>query len=584
MEEKQMGKQNWFLRSVLLLALGIVLAACQPSTPPEATDAPDGEETDAPDVEETDAPDETQAPEEEGDPKVATLIWTQEFDSLSPIYTNMWFTTNTYPIWNVPAWMFDDTNTAIPVLVTEIPSVDNGGISEDGRTITITLRDDLTWSDGEPLTSADFAFTHEMIMDSGNAVNSQNPHDLVESVETPDEWTVVTTFIDPYAPWLAKLWTVGLLPQHVLRPVFEAEGTLDNAEWNLAPTVGVGPYVFAEWETGSYARFVRNENYWGTPANIDEIFIRFVPDDASQTAALINGEGDLGTFPPLSDVPTLQDAGVNVMVQPSGYNEGFYFRVDDLGHPALQDVNVRRAIALATDRFSLNEDLLLGLTQPANGYWDAYSSLIDPSVEVWPYDPDEASALLDEAGWVDSNGDGTRDRDGVELVLRYGTTTRQIRADTQAVLQQQLAEVGIGVELLSYESDVFFATFADGGPGANGELDMWHYSGAPSWPDPDSAQFLCSEVANEENPQGINDMGLCDEELDALFAAQASEVNPEARAEIFKQITKMMYEKVYWIGLWQDPDYWIVGSRLTNVKFSGGHPLFNVAEWDIAGE
>ena len=161
-----------------------------------------------------------------------------------------------------------------------------------------------------------------------------------------------------------QLWH-SILPAHVLRPVFEADGTLDEAEWNLAPTVGAGPYRFEEWESGSYARFVLNENWWGPVPEIDEIFFRFVPDDASQVAALQNGEGDVGTFIAYSDVPTLQDAGVNIMTVPSGYYEGIFLFLGDEtipGHPALQDERVRQAIAMALDRETLNQDLLLGLT------------------------------------------------------------------------------------------------------------------------------------------------------------------------------------------------------------------------------
>jgi peptide/nickel transport system substrate-binding protein len=516
----------------------------------------------------------------EGDRKIATFIFTQEFDSLSPIYTNMWFSTITQQIWNAYAWDFDENNEAQPQLVTELPTAENGGISEDGRTITLTLRDDLVWSDGEPLTSADFVFTYEMITNPANAVNSVSPYDKIESVEAPDPQTVVTTFQDPYAPWQATLW-FGILPEHILRPVFEAEGTLDTAEWNLAPMVGAGPYVFAEWESGSYARFVRNENYWGEPPILDEIFIRFVPDDASQVAAIQAGDGDLGTFIAYSDVPTLQDAGVQILAVPSGYNEGWFIYLGEDGHPALKDLKVRQALALAFDRYSLVEDLLLGLTEPAATFWDN-SPFADPAIEPWPYDPDQANQLLDEAGWVDSNGDGTRDKDGVELVLTYGTTTREIRTDTQALVQQQFAEVGIGVELLTFDSSLFFSGYADGGPMATGQLDIGQWSSSPAFPDPDETDFLCSEIPSDENPAGTNWSALCDEDLDALFQQQATQVDAAERQQTFYQISKHVFDNVYWLGIWQDPDIWAVSNRLTNVKISGATPFSKIGEWDVA--
>jgi ABC-type transport system substrate-binding protein len=379
---------------------------------------------------------------------------------------------------------------------------------------------------------------------------------------------------------LATLW-LAVLPEHVLRPIFEADGTLDNAAWNLAPTVSAGPYVFSEWESGSYARFVRNENYWGEAPLLDEIFIRFVPDDASQVAALQAGDGDLGTFIAYSDIPALEEAGLQIFTVPSGYNEGWYFYFGESAHPAIKELLVRQALALAFDRATLINDLLLGRTQPAATFWDN-TPYVDPTITPWPYDPERANQLLDEAGWVDSNGDGTRDKDGVELVLTYGTTTREVRTDTQAVVQQQLAEVGVGVELLTYASDVFFGGYADGGPMATGQLDIGQWSTVASFPDPDSADFLCSEIPSDEIPAGTNWSALCDEALDSLFQTQAAQVDFAARQQTFHQITTHIFDNVYWLGIWQDPDVWAVSSKLTNVTLSGASPFSKIGEWDLA--
>lgn len=283
-----MSKIKWPALLALLLVLSLALAACTgPSgtTEVQATEEPAAEEpaVEEPAVEEP-AAEEPAAEEpvaEEGDRQIATFIWTQEFDTLSPLYTSMWFSTITYSLWNTWAWNFDENLEPIPVLVTEIPSAENSGISEDGRTLTFRLRDDIVWSDGEPITADDFIFTYEMNVAPGNTVSSTYPYDQVESIEAPDAQTIVVTFTEPFAPWLATLCH-SILPAHVLRPVFEADGTLDEAEWNLAPTVGAGPYRFEEWESGSYARFVKNENWFGPEPEIDEIFFRFVPDDASK--------------------------------------------------------------------------------------------------------------------------------------------------------------------------------------------------------------------------------------------------------------------------------------------------------------
>lgn len=572
-----MNSKRYITWMICLLIAALALVACGGAAEPAPTGSDNTADT-APVAQET-AVAEPDAPADPADRKVATFIWTQEFDTLSPLYTGMWFVTTTFDLWNAAAWVFNDDDVAEPRLVTEMPSIENGGITDDGRSITLNLRDDIKWSDGTPITAKDFAFTFDMIMDPANIVQSTYPYDNITSVTAVDDQTVLMTFDEPFAPWMT-LWRY-VLPEHVLGPVFEAEGTLDAAAWNLAPTVGAGPFVFDEWESGSFARFVRNENYYDDPPIIDEIFIRFVPDDASQTAALVTGDGDLGTFIPYSDIPTLEDAGVTVMSVPSGYNEGWYFYFGENGHPALQDLNVRKAIALAFDRAALSQDLLLGLTQPATTLWDnmPYN---DPTLKPWPFDPEEAKRLLDEAGWVDSNNDGIRDKDGRELILTHGTTIREIRQDAQAVAQQQLADVGIGLDIQSYDADIFFGGMSDGGPVASGELDISEWSDGPSvYPDPDHYYWYCSEIPTEDYPDGGNWQRLCDETLDSLFTLQTTQTDFAERQATFHEITRYMFDNVIWLGLWQDPDLWAVSSRLQNVEISGASPFYNVAEWDL---
>ena len=198
------------------------------------------------------------------------------------------------------------------------------------------------------------------------------------------------------------------------------------------------------------------------------------------------------------------------------------------------------------------------------------------------FDPEKAKSLLDEAGWKDSNGDGTRDKDGKELVLTYAANQRELRKRVQAVIQQQLKDVGIGVDLKNYDSDVYFGTFDKDGPLAKGEADLFEYSERTAWPDPDTQYFLCKEVPSEDHPDGTNYMGLCNQDLDALFAKQLTQASVADRTETFHQITKTMYDQMYWLGMWDDPDLWAVSPRIKNVKFSGVSPFFNIMEWEAA--
>jgi peptide/nickel transport system substrate-binding protein len=580
-----------YLITILLLAL--VMAACtsggttETPTPAGGEDRGESEAVDEPEpTEAAETEEESEPVEESGEPKIATFTFTQEPDNLNPLYTDMWFSAITRDLWLRGLWNFDDNNQAIPQLAAEVPTADNGGISNEGQTITVNLNPDAVWSDGEPVTAADFVFTYDMILSESNTTQSTYPYaDYVDSVEAPDDHTLVINFSEPFAAWLTTIFSY-VLPEHVLRPVFEAEGNIDVAEWNRAPSVGVGPFVLAEWESGSHLRFVRNENWFGEASQLDEVFIRIVPDDAAQIAAIQAGDTDIGVFLAYSDVESIEASGqAQVVAVPSGYNEGWFLNVsEETAHPAMLDPNVRLAIALATDRERITQDLLLGLTEPPATFWDTTEPYGNPDLEPYPYDPTRAAELLDEAGWVDSNGDGTRDKDGVELVLRYITNDRQLRADVQAVVQQMWAEVGIGAELVNHSSDIFWNSYADGGPQALGEYDIAEFSSVGAFPDPEaSSSWLCDQISSADNPEGGNWQGYCNDDLDALLREQATTVDTAARQQLYYEIAQIMYDDVIWIGIWKDPDLWSISSRLRNANISGATPFWNIEQWDING-
>ncbi|HSO14062.1 MAG TPA: peptide ABC transporter substrate-binding protein [Anaerolineales bacterium] len=516
----------------------------------------------------------------------ATITFVQEPDNLNPLYSSMWFSQITREFWLKGAWSFDANSQPYPELVTEIPSTSNGGISADGKTLTLKLRPDVTWSDGEAMTADDFVFTYDMVMSEKNIVNGRYPYeDFVSSVEAKDPQTVVVNFTEPFAPWLTSIFNF-VLPKHVLQPVFDSEGTLDNAAWNRAPSVGVGPFVFQEWESGSHIIFKANPN-WIRPPKLEQVFIRMTPDDAAQEAAIIAGDTHIGVFLSSDQIDRLEAGGdVKVVATPGGYNESWFLNVNPAtAHPAMLDVNVRKAIALATDRFSIVKDLLKPDINPVNAtFWDNTPGYATDSLEPYPYDPEQAKQLLDEAGWVDSNGDGTRDKDGVELILRYATTTRELRKNVQAVVQQQWAQVGIGTELINHSSDIFWNNYNDGGPQALGEYDISEYSQSPDGPpDPEASQnWLCSEIASADNPDGANWQGVCDDELDALFKQQATIADPAARLAVYRQIQQKMYDEVLYIGMWKDPDLWSINSKLQGVNLSGPTPFWNAYEWEVS--
>ncbi|OQY95871.1 MAG: hypothetical protein B6D41_05565 [Chloroflexi bacterium UTCFX4] len=592
-------KRVFFKRSLMLLTLVAALAfvaACAPAvspttSPPTAapaqpTAAP-AQPTAAP-AAPTEAPKPTEAPAASGN-KVISIAYTQEANSLSPLYTNQWFTANLFDLFLDNALItFNDKNEPLPWIAREIPTVENGGISSDGTVITFKLRDDVKWSDGTPLTADDYVFTYDMIMSDKNTVTSRDPFEsVVESVKAADKNTLVVTFKEPYAPWMTGIFSrvnsTVALPKHILEPVFQKDGTLDNAEWNRAPTVGVGPFLFKEWETGSHLTFEANPDFWLGKPKVNQIFFRIVPDDAAQLAAIKAGDVDIGVFISPSDVPDLEKLGtVEIAKVQSGYKESWYFNLSaegtTKGHPALQDANVRRAVVMAVDRDKITQELLFGLTKPALTFWDGMAQA-DPNIQPIKFDPAGAKDLLDAAGWK-VGADGIREKDGVKLKLRYRTTTREIRKNTQAIVQQQWKDVGIDAELLTDPSDVFFNSYGDKGPVATGQYDVAQWSNSPLFPDPDTSAWLCSEIPSDSNPPGNNWQFFCDKDLDALFQQQAKTVDAKARTELFHQIQQIIADKVYWASIWDDPDLWTISKKLSDVKFSGATPFWNVFEWD----
>ena len=338
-----LARRPWWLLIVVMITLLFLAsygsAQLALSAPEQAkteagtpTPAPTEEAMTATEASETTVPDcadltEATAAAAGSSNKVVRISFTQEPSSFNPHYTDQWFSWITTALWLERPWNFDENAQPCLVHLTEMPSLANGGISKDGLTMTFKLKEGLTWSDGEPYTAEDWVFTWQMVMDEKNTVITRYPYDeFVKEVTAPDPLTVVVTLTKPFPAWQSVLFVKAnggaILPKHILEPVFEAEGTIDTAEWNRAPTVGIGPFILKEFETGSHFSFVRNDNYYGKAAKIDEVFFRILADDAAQNAALKAGDVDIGTFVSFADIPDLKQNGINIMSASSGYNEG----------------------------------------------------------------------------------------------------------------------------------------------------------------------------------------------------------------------------------------------------------------------
>ncbi len=526
--------------------------------------------------------------------KTATITFFEEPDTLNYEYSGMWFAQLAIDFQLLSPWQFDDKGEMNPELALEVPTVDNGGISADGLTITIKLRQDAVWTDGTPVTAHDYVFTADMIMDDGNAVQSRYPWDTyIESYQALDDYTIEVVMNAPYVGWSSGL-DLHFMPKHVLEPVFDAEGTIDNADWNRNPTVANGPFVLKEWEAASHLILEANDTYWRGRPLLDEIHLRIVPDDEAQMAAIKAGDTDIGVYLTAADKPDIDAlADVDLIAGGGGWVESWFFNLIDedlaaandlnAGHIALQDKSVRQAIAMAFNRQEVIDELFYSVYRvPAVLWYD--SPYEDTSIEPWPYDPVAAADLLDAAGWVDSNGDGIRDKDGVELVLHYATTAgNENRESTQLIVQQQMADVGIGIRIENYSYDVIWNGYGDEGPVAQGFYDIAEWSTQPlDYPDPNDPGWLCDEIPSADYPAGGNWSGVCIDELDDLFAQQAVAVDMNDRIGLFSQIEQIMKDEVFWLGVRTDEDFWSISTRLLNVKFGGIDAFWNAYEWDIS--
>lgn len=515
-------------------------------------------------------------------PKTISISFFEEPDSLNFMYTQMWFATLAMDLIQRGLWMYDDHQNFVPELAVEVPSRENGGISEDGRTVTIRLRQGMRWHDGQPVTSADVRFTYDAIMNPKNTVDTRYPYeDYIEAVETPDDDTVIIRFKQPFAGW----WTLFpyVLPRHLLGDL----ESLDTAEFNRAP-VGFGPFKFKEWISGDHITLEKNPDYWRGEPKVDTIYIKIVPSSEAQMAAIqAGGQVDIGVFHSYDEVPVLEKLGtVDVQAIYYAYNEFYPFNLDpNLGHPAFQDARVRRAVAMSIDREKITQTLLLGLTQPARTFWDG-TAYANQSIPLIPYDPSAAAALLDEAGWIDHDGDGIRDKDGVKFSFIHRTTAgRKIREDAQLAVQQMLKDQGIEMIIENVPYDLFFESYANGGPIYSGQYHMAGWSDG-SFPDPGSAAYywLCDQIPTEDNPEGGNFQRYCNKELDRLLREQDTTVDPAERKALFDRIQQLMYDETIFVPMWNDPDLWSVNRRLRNVRIGGWTPFWNAHEWDVASD
>jgi peptide/nickel transport system substrate-binding protein len=606
----------------VLVFASLVLTACggQAATateapaqtePPVATEAPttaptEAAATGAP----TEAPAACTGPAEPGwDPTTAdvgekgiNIAFEQEPDQAVGMYSNMSFAAWIYQMYGVGPGKWDAENNLIAYAAEEVPSAENGGISEDGLTVTYKLKPCLFWSDGEPITSNDFVFTYESAINEANAPITRSGWDVVESVEAPDDQTVVIKFQSLYPSWttLYNLGpnnsTGGVLPAHI----FEGQTGLETNPQIHQPTWAGGPFAIKEWIAGDHMTLVRNPNYFGPPAKLDYVNIKFVPDPETGLAALQTGDVDLMVNLAESDieaVKAMEPEGIHLRVDAAPDFEHLFFNLgttegvdgqgksDVAGFCPFKDVNVRKAIGLGIDRLSFIENYLKEdeaafiATLWPNSYWN------NTSITPYPYDPDQANELLDAAGYpvgADGIREGTCDGQPVKFSLGIETTNAQRRIDNVLAIQADLKKVGIDIKPNHLPAGTFFGSYTEGADMPKGNFDMAIFT-TGYYPDPDAASnWRCADVTSAENPSGANNYHLCDPELDAMWEEGLTSADPATRKVVYDKIQQYMYDNVLMVPLYARANVFAYNDRLVFPPSSGyANAFWQMEDYDV---
>ncbi len=451
----------------------------------------------------------------------------------------------------------------VPKMAAEIPTVENGGISADMTSITWKLLPDLKWSDGSAVTADDAVFTWQYCTHPEGGCSQATKFEGIASVEAVDPGTIKVTFTGPKAnPYTAF---VSALSPVIQKKQFEAclgAAAPTCTDANNMP-VGTGPFKVTGFTVNDTVSMAANENYRdpAKPAFATAVIKGGGDAEGSARAVMETGEFDYAwnTQIPPETQESMKAAGKGEFVVAFGtLVERLEMNTTDPDpalpegeratakhpHPILSDIKVRTALSKAIDR-----SVLVEVGYGAGG---KPTCNVIPGPEGWAsdnegciaQDMEGAKALLDEAGWKDSDGDGIRDKDGKKLHILYQTTVNPIRQDFQALIKDWWTELGVEVELKAIDPGVFFG----GDPGSPDTFQKFYadvemYANNSESPDPESylGQYQCKNAPTPESQwQGENINRFCTPEYDALYATMATTTDLAARQDIAKKLNDMV--------------------------------------------
>jgi len=430
--------------------------------------------------------------------------------------------------------------------------------SADGLTWTYHLRDGLTWSDGEPLTANDIAYTFNRVRNGKyEQTNFGNYVSALTSVEATDDRTVVMTVKKP-TPIMLHLY-VYILPEHIWKDIDEKQVKSFANEPGPEGTVGSGPFTVVEHKKGQFIRLEANKSYYRGAPKIDELVFRVFQNQDSLAQALRRGEIDFADSLGANVFDSLKDAeGVKTFPATySGFDEIAFntgAALDDGtpigdGHPALKDVKLRQALSYAIDTQTLVDRVLGGYGDPGSSFIPPlYKALhYDPGATAYTFDPEKAKTLLDEAGYKEGpDGIRTMPGGGKKLTFRLlGRSSSQTSQQSVQFVSGWLEDVGIEVKPKIVSEDALTEIIGEG----NFDLFEWGWVVEPD-PNYQLSTFTCANRSYKDGGSvyaNLSDSFYCDKQYDALYTQQGEQIDPAQRAETVKQMQTMVYDSAAYI-------------------------------------
>ncbi len=426
--------------------------------------------------------------------------------------------------------------------------------STDGLTYTYHLRAGLKWSDGQPLTADDVAWTINTSRDQEWTNHYATTANLTATAVDDTTLTIVTSVPDPKLPTM----DVYIVPRHIWES--HAGSVDDLAAYDALDGVGSGPFTLKERKANQEWTMIANPNYWqGTPA-ISQVVFRVFSDGDAMVTALRSGEIDVAHLVPSQAFEDLKNEPniVTVAGAQGGFTElamnGMAGGLGD-GHPALQDLTVRHAIAQAIDRAALFDRVVKGQGELIDTLGVSPDSVWNPTMLVdqqLNYDPAAANAALDEAGYLDVDGNGIREMPGGgnELKFRYAERSDSVNsAAIRELIEGWLSDIGIALEVSVFDDTQLGQQVYDG----TYDLFVWGWTPFVD-PDPMLSYFTCAQLTTDAASPGYNDANWCSPEYDELYTQQNQELDRVKRIEIVKKMITLFYTQSTYVVLYHDAD------------------------------